>query len=175
MSRADYRRREWLGYCWGDVGLLQVRRILFVHTAPINSIRHEYALGNEYRVVFWPPRSSFQHDEGTSCVQRNRARTFCCSSLGNCLNITASFYLQFLDYTCLFCIELHAPCHFRLVISPVCDASANVPTPAFLNMNGRILYVFESPLHPEHAPVGLNVECGFALFLSLLLCFAIQK
>lgn len=79
-------------------------------------------------------------------MRRNRARTFCCSSLGNCLNITESFYLQFLDYTCLFCIELHASGHFCLIVSAVCNTTTDIPSPAFLYMNGCILDVLKSPL-----------------------------
>ena len=89
--------------------------------------------------------------------------------------MTLSFYLQFLDYTCLFCIELHASRHFCLVVSAVSNAATDIPTPAFLYMNGRILNVLESPLHSEHSPVSLDVQSGLALFLSLFFCLAIEN
>ena len=41
-------------------------------------------------------------------------------------------------------------------------------------MNSCVLDVLESPLYSEHAPVRLNVECGFALLLPLLLRFTNQ-
>lgn len=89
--------------------------------------------------------------------------------------MTISRNLQFLDYTCLFCIELHAPRQFSLIVRAVCNTATDVPPPAFLYMNGRILDVLESPLYPEHAPVSLDVEGGFALLLSLFLCLAFEE
>ena len=72
-------------------------------------------------------------------------------------------------------MELHTSGHLCLVIGTMRDTTTNVPTPAFLNMNGRILDVLESPLYPEHAPVSLDVEGGFALLLSLFLCLAFEE
>lgn len=54
------------------------------------------------------------------------------------------------------------------------DRTTNVPTVTFLNVNCRNFKMLKSPLNPEHAPGGLDVEGGFALLLSLFFCLAIS-
>ncbi len=86
----DCKHLEWLLWTPGDEDCLRAQRTQYARSAPNASVPRCSLDVGTLEASCAPPRSCVERGSNRSCVHRSRARTFCCSNLGNYIKTVSS-------------------------------------------------------------------------------------